>query len=421
MMLLDLLRAHWNIWGLDAPKFAWLAAVGLLMVPLCVLVYLFREVRRQSAILCDAANGIDRLRSRTSARLKSGAENVPRNGVKNGLTAGAYAALADILGSSPTLSHAWNGYAATMVACRTATGEDQFWGSESAGATFTDSAIWEARVNRAFYNSLPGVVTSTGLLFTFLAILVALVDVRIDTQTNQIKGLPLLIEGLSGKFVSSIAALLSATIFLLVEKPLAHRLSKGRMRLVSSIDALVPRLSSTRVLADMQRDMSAMVELASLTGKSSAEQLELSKTQVKASTAVLRQCILQMNETAGSSVTHMAVTLTGVVRDLSERVNDLGTQMAAALQQSAEQASGATSAVADTVEKWSSRSAEQFEQVIDELHSRANDAKEVEYQFATLNAALSEITSDVNAMSERLQELTESLERLRGGADAKRA
>ena len=421
MTLLDLLRAHWNIWGLDAPKFAWLAAVGLLTVPLGMLLYLFREVRRQSTILCDAANRIDRLRSRTSANSKTSAGNSPRNGLKNGLTASAYAALADILGSSPTLSYAWSGYAATIVVRPNAAGEEQFWGSESAGTAFTDPAVWEGRVNRAFYNSLPGVVTSTGLLFTFLAILVALVDVRIDTQTNQIKGLPLLIEGLSGKFVSSIAALLAATIFLLVEKPLLHRLSNGRMRLVSSIDALVPRLSSTRVLAEMQRDMSAMAELASLTGKSSAEQLELSKTQVKASTAVLRQCMVQMNETAGSSVTHMAVTLTGVVRDLSERVNELGTQMAAALQQSAEQTAGATSAVVDKVEDWSSRSTEQLEHVIEELHSRANEAKEMEYQFASLNAALSEITSDVNAMSGRLQDLTESLERLRGSTDAKRA
>ena len=52
---------------------------------------------------------------------------------------------------------------------------------------------------------------------------------------------------------------------------------------------------------------------------------------------------------------------------------------------------------------------------------RADEVKEMEYQFASLNAALSEITSDVNAMSERLHELTDSLERLRGNADAKRA
>lgn len=46
------------------------------------------------------------------------------------------------------------------------------------------------------------------LLFTFLAILVALLAVKI-TESQQITGLDLLIEGLSGKFVSSIAALLT--------------------------------------------------------------------------------------------------------------------------------------------------------------------------------------------------------------------
>jgi hypothetical protein len=420
MMLLDLLRAHWNIGGLDAPKFAWLAAAALILIPLCALLYLFREVRRQLTILSDAADRIDSLRSRISGRPIGGAENALRKSFKNGLTANAYSSLADILGNSPTLLHAWSSYSATLVVRSERPGEEQFWASESAAAVFTDGAIWERRVNRAFYNSIPGVVTSTGLLFTFLAILVALIDVRIDTQTNQIQGLPLLIEGLSGKFVSSIAALLSATIFLLAEKPLVHRLSKSRLRLVASIDALVPRLSATHVMAEIHREIGAMAELGGQTWKASAEQFELSKAQVKASTLILRQFMMQMNETAGSSITHMAVTLTGVVRGLSEQVNDLGTQMAAAIQKSAEQTADTRSAVVEKVEAWSSRNAEQFEQVIKQLHSRADEAKEMEYQFASLNAALSEITSDVNVMSERLQELTDSLERLRG-SDAKRA
>jgi hypothetical protein len=325
------------------------------------------------------------------------------------------------VGKSSTVSHAWNGYASTIVVRSNGAGEEQFWASESADGIFTESAIGEGRLNRAFYNSLPSVVTSTGLLFTFLAILVALVDVRIDTQTNQIQGLPLLIEGLSGKFVSSIAALLSATIFLLLEKTLAHRLSKVRLRLVSSIDALVPRLSSTRVMADIHCDIGAMAKLATLATKSSAEQFELAKTQVKASTLILRQFMTQMNETAGSSVTHMAVTLTGVVRDLSEKVNDLGTQMAATLQKSSEQTNSVSSAIAETVETWYLRSAEQLEQGREQHRSHANADEQVEYQCANWNSAISEINSDVNLMSERLQELTESLERLRGSTDAKRA
>ena len=416
MMLLDLLRAHWNIWGLDAPKFAWLAAIGLLVVPLCVLLSLFWKIRTQSGILVDAADRIDRLRSRTF----SGPRGIPERS-PNGMAAGVFASLSSILAGFPALSHAWNGYASTVVVRPGKTGEEEFWSSQSAESNFTESALWGAHLNRALYNSLPGVVTSVGLLFTFLAILVALLDVRINTQTSQIEGLPLLIEGLSGKFVSSIAALLAATTFLLGEKRLTHQLSRARLRLIASLDTLMPRLSSLRVLADLQRDIGAMADWATTAGKSSSEQIELSKIQVKASTAVLRQFMVQMNETAGSSITHMAVTLTGVVRDLSEKVNDLGTQMAATLQESVEQTNSATSTVVDKVEKWSSRSARQLDEVIEQLHSRANDVKDMEYQFASLNAALSEITADVNVMSARLQELTDSLERLGGTPDARRA
>lgn len=62
------------------------------------------------------------------------------------------------------------------------------------------------------------IVTGFGLLITFVAILVALRDVNID-KNNEVQGLPNLIGGLSGKFVSSIAALLAATVYALIEKP----------------------------------------------------------------------------------------------------------------------------------------------------------------------------------------------------------
>jgi hypothetical protein len=249
MKPLDLLRAHWSIWGLDAPKFAWIAAAFLLMAPLLVPVFLWWKVRRESKVLS--------LASARVRRLRAGTPYDPRAGLSTPM----YNDLSDILSKFPSLSQAWNGYASLVVVRRGPTGEDQFWASESAECTFTDSAVLETRLNRGFYSSLPSIVTGTGLLFTFLAILVALLDVRINPQTNQIEGLSLLIEGLSGKFASSIAALFSATIFLLAEKPLAHRLSTARLRLISSMDALVPRLSSARVLADIQRDIAEQMIL----------------------------------------------------------------------------------------------------------------------------------------------------------------
>jgi chromosome segregation ATPase len=115
------------------------------------------------------------------------------------------------------------------------------------------------------------------------------------------------------------------------------------------------------------------------------------------------------------------MAVTGVARELSDKVNELGTQMTVALQKTAEQTTDATLAVAEKLEKYSARNADQLEDLIEQLQAHANDAKEMDYQFASLNEALGEITGDVNAMSERLQELTLSLERLRGSANAHRA
>jgi hypothetical protein len=208
-------------------------------LPICALIYLWWTVRRESKALRDAINKVDKLRARNPA------------GPTRGLSSSQYNELADIFSESPSLKSPWNAFASLTVVRRGHEGDDQFWSAESAEAAFTDDAVLEGRLNRSFYNSLAGIVTGTGLMFTFLAILVALVDVRIDTQTNQIEGLPLLIEGLSGKFVSSISALFSATVFLIFEKPLMHRLSKARLRLVASIDSLMPRLSTDRRLRTM--------------------------------------------------------------------------------------------------------------------------------------------------------------------------
>jgi|LQYC01.1.fsa_nt_gi hypothetical protein len=105
-----------------------------------------------------------------------------------------------------------------------------------------------------WWSAVPGITTGLGLFVTFLAILVALLDVRL--VNNRVEGLDLLIKGLSGKFVSSVAALLSATIFLIIEKPIFHSLNKNRKKIVAAIDNLFPKLTTTQALADIHRDIS---------------------------------------------------------------------------------------------------------------------------------------------------------------------
>ena len=89
--------------------------------------------------------------------------------------------------------------------------------------------------------------------------------------------------------------------------------------------------------AQFMGTQTAMTELVNLAKSSTAEQLALGKTQVEDLTNVLRQFMLHMNETAGSSVNQMAATLTSVVHDLSNKVSELGVKMAETLHKNAEQ------------------------------------------------------------------------------------
>jgi len=517
MTPLELLKKTKTLGGLTAPWFAWLAAGVLLLWPLLALIRLWWKVRVESKPLEDATKRVNQLRSR-----------IPFD-PRRGLSLASFNQLADIFSNSSSMRQPWDSFAANIVSRRQTSGDEQYWTSECAESAFSEDVLYRSRINLGFYSSLPGIVTGTGLLFTFLAILVALLEVKLTG--GQITGLDLLIEGLSGKFVSSIAALLSATIFLLFERVLFHRLTRARVDLIGSLNAFVPKLTSARLLAEVQRDISeqsiafrsfnadlstklkqgfseglgptiqrmvesiealnnllraaetqkqesitgsfsslvlglqrsitsslqtmgdkfkeslsgtasdeftkvteslsgaarllenmnaqfmgtqtAMAELVNLAKNSTAEQLALGKTQVEDLTNVLRQFMVQMNESAGSSVNQMAATLTGVVHDLSSKVNELGLKMAETLHKNAEEATSTAATVVDRADKWSSKNAEQLEHLIGQLETHSTNTKEIEHtlmatlglfnsslsQYASLNAGLNKIANEVNAMA----------------------
>jgi DNA repair exonuclease SbcCD ATPase subunit len=165
--------------------------------------------------------------------------------------------------------------------------------------------------------------------------------------------------------------------------------------------------------AQFMSTQTSMSELVHLAKSSTAEQLALGKTQVEDLTNVLRQFMVHLNESAGSSVSHMAATLTGVVHDLSNKVGELGVKMAETLHKNAEQASNTAAAVVDRADKWSSQSAQQLEHLIGQLESHSKNTKEIENtlmaalglfnsslsKYASLNDGLNRIANSVNAMA----------------------
>jgi hypothetical protein len=370
-------------------------------------------------------------------------------------------------------------------------------------------------------------VTGAGLVFTFIAILIALLDVRLS-GTRPVVGLDLLIQGLSGKFISSIAALGAATIYLIFEKPLFHRLTQSRQNLVASLDALFPVLSPSQLLSDLVRDISeqstafrsfnadlsqklkqsfsesmgptlirmvstvedlnqllraaeaqkqesitgslegllrrletsiagslremttkftesistgartefagvieslrssagllermnaqflttqqALGELTELSRRATTEQIQLGQSQVENLTEVLRGLMTQLNETAGSSVTQMAATLTNVVHDLSARVTELGDKMTSSVIDSATLASGAASEVIQSANRWSAKSAEQLAELIKVHHGELDTVKGLREELEASLIGFRTAIREYGAVSAGLKNLVVSAE-----------
>jgi DNA repair exonuclease SbcCD ATPase subunit len=304
-----------------------------------------------------------------------------------------------------------------------------------------------------------------------LAILVALLDVQL--VGGQFQGLDHLVSGLSGKFLSSIVALGASTLFLFAERPLWHRLTQGIGELVATVDHLVPCLPSTRLLADVHRDIEVQAaafqhfnadfstrlqqgireglapslerisvtlqELSHLLRAAEARQQETITGTLDGllagHTAVLQELTAQMREVAGMSVTQIGSALTAVVYDLSTKVTELGQQMTQTATESAGQTASAAHAVLERADAWSARNAEQLAQLLERHRGQLERSHDVQAafdttlarfaealaQYTTITGHLRQVASQVRTMvtaaagaSETIRDATTSLDRAAG-------
>lgn len=111
------------------------------------------------------------------------------------------------------------------------------------------------RFHSAIFSAFPGLLTGAGLTLTFVAILYALHDVHYDKANaiEPITGIEGLINGLSGKFLSSIVALLLSIVFTIFEKSAFRGLRTCYEQLLAAIEAGIPVLAPSRILLDIRR------------------------------------------------------------------------------------------------------------------------------------------------------------------------
>jgi hypothetical protein len=225
------------LFGINAPLFAWIAAGILLLFAFCAVIALLVTVQRLRA----AGN-----------RLATALPGLRKPGFGSGLSLVDVEAIRKQFGNYPPFARSWTQIEQKLIRRRDTSG-DEYWLSTPATEILQVSTITDTQVNREWYEAIPGILTGTGLLVTFIAILVALLHVRL--VGNRVEGMALLIEGLSGKFVSSIAALFAATAFVIFEKQQFHSLDRSISNLADAVAAIVPVLTPTHLLVELQKDM----------------------------------------------------------------------------------------------------------------------------------------------------------------------
>ena len=148
--------------------------------------------------------------------------------------------------SEPRLEQAWLHFRKTFVVERTAWFIEPKVFATRTAAEFFPRDLLNSRLNLAFYHQFPSLITGGGLLLTFLAILIGLSKLHADG--SHIVGIQGLINGLAGKFLTSIVGLLCANLFVLLEKSAMHRLARTQQQFVTMVDELFPRKTMEQML-----------------------------------------------------------------------------------------------------------------------------------------------------------------------------
>ncbi len=186
-------------------------------------------------------------------------------------------------------------------------GREEWYLGLPAREILTEESVSERHYHASFYQAVPGILTGLGLAATFVAILWALTGLHVTVMngTETVTGIKELIEGLSGKFLSSIVGLLLSIVFLLIERKWCERrLTHAFEDLLDATSELIPTITPARV----------QLETRALLARQSA-----SLANIEAEIAAFRQSVSVANE----SMPRMAATLAEDVEQFSDKLEKL--------------------------------------------------------------------------------------------------
>jgi hypothetical protein len=187
------------------------------------------------------------------------------------------------------LEQAWLKFRKTFVVERTAWFiEPRVFATRTASEFFPRDLL-NGRLNLSFYHQFPSLITGIGLLLTFLAILIGLSKLHADG--SHIVGIQGLINGLAGKFLTSIVGLVCANLFVLIEKSALHRLATTQQQFVTMVDELFPRKTVEQMLENLTPGTSASQAPAAASGDLGDRLVGTLSDRLSPTVAALREAV----------------------------------------------------------------------------------------------------------------------------------
>jgi biopolymer transport protein ExbB/TolQ len=219
------LGAIWDLLGRDmalvggfqSPLLSWLGAGGIILLCLWHSVSLIRgtlELRQACARLHSTVARLASARHRASQEWLT-LPHLAKKQMQQAEAQGARRDLDDlqeldrVMRAEQTFADDWLSYRKTFVVEQPAWFLEPTVSTErSAADHLSFAALCATRLNVRFYQQLPSFLTGVGLMFTFLGILIGLS--KLHANGSQIEGIQGLINGLAGKFVTSVVGLACA-------------------------------------------------------------------------------------------------------------------------------------------------------------------------------------------------------------------
>ena len=246
--------------GPESPMLSWIGSFGIVLFFLWHVIRLrldvsgaqrpFNRVRQKLIALADERGDVDRERFTNHALVGFATPAGQAASSPTRIDCDDLQAVETAMQKEPMFRQPWAQFRKTLILEHVPWFvEPRIFSTRRAEEIFTQDTLLSHRVNLAFYSQLPSLVTGIGLLLTFLALFIGLSKLHADG--HDIAGIQGLINGLAGKFLTSIVGMIAANLFTLIEKPMVFRLMNEHHSFLSLIDKLFPCKTMEQMLEQL--------------------------------------------------------------------------------------------------------------------------------------------------------------------------